>query len=76
MKFSLKKLFTRHNLINFFYILFLIGIVYALFSSKLVVEGMCSKKKTKSTCENDSSRNCLWRKKIVNGIKVHYCINK
>ena len=76
MKLSFKKLFTTNNVINFFYILFLFGIVYALFSSKLVVEGMCSKQKTKSACENDSSRNCLWRKKIVNGIDVHYCRNK
>jgi hypothetical protein len=76
MKFSFKKLFTTNNVINFFYILFLIGIVYALFSSKLVLEGMCSKQKTKTKCENHSSRNCLWKKKIVDGINVYYCINK
>ena len=76
MKFSFKKLFTIYNVINFFFIIFLIRIVYSLFSSKLVLEGMCSKQKTKSACENDSSRNCLWRKKIVNGIDFHYCINK
>ena len=76
MKFSFKKLFTTYNVINFFFILFLFGIVYSLFSKKLVVEGMCSKRKTKSTCENHSSRNCLWKKKIVDGLNVHYCINK
>ena len=59
MKFSLKQLFTSHNLINFFFILFLIGIVYALFSSKLVEEGFgCRDILQSKSCKKD--KRCKW----------------
>ena len=73
MKFSLKKLFTRHNLINFFYILFLIGIVYALFSSKLVVEGLRCRDHPKSNLCNKDKR-CNWIK--ANKGQPGRCIKK
>jgi hypothetical protein len=62
MKFSFKKLFTIYNVINFFFIIFLIRIVYALFSKKLVLEGWtdCMNIPNKSKEECKKYPDCLW----------------
>jgi hypothetical protein len=64
MKLSIKKVFTIYNIITFGYIVFLITIVYALISKKLVIEGMwtkskCGAQKTKTKC-NKSNGHCKW----------------
>jgi uncharacterized protein YbdZ (MbtH family) len=62
MKFSLKKLFTANNVINFLYILFLFGVVYSLFSKKIVLEGWtdCMKIPNKSKTECQKYPDCRW----------------
>lgn len=73
MKFSLKKLFTTNNVIKFLYILFLFGVVYSLFSKKLVLEGYidCMKipNKNKTEC-NKLYPECKWinRNYYKNGV--------
>jgi len=62
MKFSFKKLFAANNVINYLYILFLIGIVYSLFSKNHVVEGWtdCMKIPNKSKKECKKYPDCKW----------------
>ena len=62
MKFSFKKLFTIYNVINFFFIIFLIRIIYSLFTKKLVIEGWtdCMKIPNKSKKECKKYPDCIW----------------
>jgi hypothetical protein len=64
MKFSFKKLFTGKPFVNYLYILFLIGIIYLLFSKTNVLEGFgCHVITSKAPCNNSTLYKCRWTTK-------------